>query len=40
MKNKSIIVGLGFLLGLLLVSYGCTKTKTYRMSEHGKGTEP
>jgi uncharacterized protein len=31
-------MGLGVLFGLLFISYGCAKTKTYRMSEHGKET--
>lgn len=38
MKNRSIIMGLGVLLGLLFLSYGCAKTTTYKMSEHGKET--
>jgi len=36
MKNRTIVMGLGVLLGLLFIAYGCGKTKTYRMSEHGK----
>ncbi len=38
MKKRLIIIGLGVLFGLLFISYGCTKTKTYKMSKHGKGT--
>ena len=38
MKKRSIVLGLGVLLGLLFMAYGCAKTKTFTMSEHGKDT--
>jgi uncharacterized protein YccT (UPF0319 family) len=38
MKNRPIIIGLTIFCAVLLLTAGCTKTKTYRMSEQGKDT--
>ena len=38
MKNRPGIAGLCLFLGVLLLSHGCTKTRTYHVSEQGKET--
>ena len=38
MKIRAMITGMMALLGILLISQGCSKTKTYKISEPGKET--